>query len=292
MGFSIQPRKEERLMKKTDITYQDKLNELRLDISHPKSSGVNFIFVEGDSDIRLFRKFFNLEKCKVENIPGGNVKLEECVNTLVDIYPLVIGIRDSDFIRLEEIEYGLKNMFLTDLHDMEITIINHELVLNALIFEYSSAPKESHIELRNKIFDSISSLSCLKWLNFKENLELEFSSGFQDLICFTNQNIDLSQYIMRVLSKSPNAKITSSDVLIEKILALKSISPDIMQLTNGHDILNVFAKYFRENEGRVGVSKETLESSIRMVYDKNAFNITELYSSLLNWQAENNTVLF
>ena len=49
-------------MNKADITYQDKLNELRLDISHPNSSGINFVFVEGDTDIRLFRKLgFNEE---------------------------------------------------------------------------------------------------------------------------------------------------------------------------------------------------------------------------------------
>lgn len=43
-------------MKREDITYDEKINGLRLDISHPNSNGVNFIFVEGESDIRLFRK--------------------------------------------------------------------------------------------------------------------------------------------------------------------------------------------------------------------------------------------
>ena len=64
-------------MKRQDITYQDKLNELRLDIAHPNNKGITFIFVEGESDIRLFRKFFSLETSKVESIPGGKFKLEE-----------------------------------------------------------------------------------------------------------------------------------------------------------------------------------------------------------------------
>ena len=63
-------------MKKADISYQEKLNELRLDISHPNSNGISFILLEGDTHIRLFRKLFNLNNCKVENIPGGNKKLE------------------------------------------------------------------------------------------------------------------------------------------------------------------------------------------------------------------------
>ena len=74
-----------------NVTYQDKLNELRLDIIHPKSKGKVFVCVEGESDVRLFRKFFNLDHCKVECIPGGKFKLEECVIELVKVYQLIIG---------------------------------------------------------------------------------------------------------------------------------------------------------------------------------------------------------
>ena len=79
-------------MRKQDITYQDKLNELRLDISHPNNKGIAFVLLEGESDIRLFRKLFDLDNCKVEAIPGGKFKLEACVDELANIYPLIIGI--------------------------------------------------------------------------------------------------------------------------------------------------------------------------------------------------------
>ena len=58
-------------MTRQDVTFQDKINELRLDITHPNSLGINFILVEGGSDIRLFRKLFDIDRCKIENIPGG-----------------------------------------------------------------------------------------------------------------------------------------------------------------------------------------------------------------------------
>src|SRR6187431_1307189 len=138
-------------MKKSDISYQEKLNELRLDIAHPKSSGISFVLLEGDTDIRLFRKLFNLKNCKVENIPGGNKKLEECVQTLVHVYPLILGIRDADFIRINETEYSLDNMFLTDLHDIEITMLNFEPILSAIVFEYSSIDKDQHETFRNDL---------------------------------------------------------------------------------------------------------------------------------------------
>src|SRR5580693_6880159 len=121
-------------MRKQDITYQDKLNELKLDISHPNSIGKVFVLLEGESDVRLFRKLFNLENCKVENIPGGNPKLEECVQTLIANYALVIGIRDADFIHLNNIPYQKANIFLTDFHDIEMVMISTDELFSALAF--------------------------------------------------------------------------------------------------------------------------------------------------------------
>ena len=279
-------------MKKSDITYQDKINELRLDISHPNSRGINFIFLEGETDIRLFRKFFNLAKCKVENIPGGNCKLEECVEMLVNIYPLIIGIRDSDFIRLEEMSYNKKNMFLTDFHDMEVSMLSHEPILNSLVFEYSDLPKNKHIELREKVLESIILVSYLKWLNFKENLEFEFTAGFHDLVSFVNLNIDFDQYLDRVISKSKNARLTSKELILKKIDELKALNPDKMQLTNGHDLLNMFAKYFREECQQNGLSGDNLACSVRMLFNLNFFVETNLYSELTRWQIEFETELF
>ena len=240
-------------MKKSDISYQEKLNELRLDISHPNSKGLSFILLEGETDIRLFRKLFNLNNCKVENIPGGNIKLEECVQNLVNIYPLIIGIRDADFIRINKSEYLLNNMFLTDLHDIEITILNFEQILNAIVFEYSNIKKDNHLIIKNEFIETIKHISFLKLLNDKDNLELNFSSGFQDLISFSNKKIDFEQYLNRVIAKSPNAVIKDKDKLKEMIILIENSEPDLLQITNGHDLLNSFAKYFREEEKRNGV---------------------------------------
>lgn len=279
-------------MTKSDITYQEKLNELRLDISHPKSQGVNFVLLEGDSDIRLFRKFFDLDKCKVENIPGGNPKLEECVGTLVNIYPLIIGIRDSDFLLIINPEYAKRNMFLTDQHDIETTMLNFKPVLNALVFEYSSKTEDEHEELRNQLVDLILSISCLKLINDRDSIGLNFSPGFQDLVSFANSSIDLEQYISRVLGKSGGATITDIPTIIQMVNNVRETNPEKFQITNGHDLLNIFAKYFREIEGRNGIKGEQLETSLRMVFTKEMFEETKLYKNLSKWQQDNTTELF
>jgi hypothetical protein len=280
-------------MNQEDVTYQDKMGELRLDISHPNSHGINFIFVEGDSDIKLFRKLFSLEKCKVERIPGGNAKLEECVSSLVERHTLIIGIRDADFIHLSSLVYTKTNMFLTDYHDIEMTMLSQEIVLNSLMFEFTRQPKDQYTNFKNDILKTIEKIGYLKWLNERMNLEYRFSSvGFQDLVSFENDKIDFKQYLKRVIAKSKSSRLTNISKINYNIDELYDKNPDLMQLTNGHDLLNTFAKYFREKTNNKGLSDENIASSLRMTFNIESFQNTQLYASLIEWSSQENTELF
>ena len=280
-------------MKRQDITYQDKLNELRLDISHPNNRGLAFIFVEGETDIRLFRKFFNLDNCKVENIPGGKLKLEECVRELLIVHSLIIGIRDADFIHLATIPYSNPNMFLTDLHDIEMTLIAEDEVFSAIIFEFTDIPKEKHHSTRVNILQSIEKISLLKWLNDVEDLRIEFEkTGFQDLISFANLNIDFPQYFSRLLSKSPNAKITDIGIINLKMDELKKSNPHPYQLNNGHDFIKAFAQFLRE-KGKSNNVKDDVISSILRTNFRNEFLVkTLLFQNTNLWADTHNCSIY
>ncbi len=279
-------------MNKQDVLYQEKLNELKLDIPHPKSLDINFILVEGDSDIKFFRKFFDREKCKIESVPGGNKSLEKCVDTLVETHSLILGIRDADFLKLSNDDYIQKNIFLTDKHDIETTILSDEGVLNAFVSEFSDKPKNEHLDLRNNIIESIKMISYLKWLNSRENLKLIFSPGFDNLVCFTNLNIDFDSYLKRVLSKSQNAHIKDIDTIKRKIDELQALNPDMLQLTNGHDLAKTFANYFRSILKVKDFSNKNIESSLRMLFNLEQLKTTNLYIELKNWCDDNNTTIF
>ena len=279
-------------MNRNDVTYLDKLNELSLDITHPNSQGLNFIFVEGDSDIKFFRKFFDLGKCKVENIPGGKNKLEECVDILVKRYRLILGIRDADFIHLNNLGYGNQNMFLTDFHDIEMTMVSNEIILNAVFFEFTNLPQNQYLNLRDNIIKTIEMVSYLKWLNDRENLELKFEPGFNDLVLFTNLYIDFDTYFGRVLKKSPNARITDINLIKNKLEDLKKLNPDMLQLTNGHDFLKTFVNYLKNVIGVNNLSSEIIASVLRISYNLEQFKKTSLYVHLKEWSNINGTRIF
>lgn len=290
MGLSVHVR--EKIMKKEDVTYETKIGELRLDFKNPNSKGINFIFLEGVSDVRLFRKFFDLDKCKVESIPGGNSKLEECIATLLSSHALIVAIRDADFIRMTNPSYRKNNIILTDFHDIEMTILSHSESLNALLTEYTSIDSSDFSKIRNILMNLLSSISLLKLNNDINSRKLKFESGFIDLLDFNNMRIDISQYISRILSKSTNATITDKQFLQKEIETTDIQNYDLLQLTNGHDLTKVLASFFNQKHGHKGVSDTDIESNLRISFNMDIFKRTSIYKEILNWEQANNTSIF
>lgn len=271
------------------ITYQDKLNELRLDLSHPKNKNFSFVIVEGDSDIRLFRKLFNLNHCKVETIPGGNYKVEECVSTFITTYPLVIGIRDADFLHLESQPYKKTNMFLTDYHDMEMMILSEDDVFSALLFEFTTLPQELHQKKREDILLAIEHISFVKWLNVKENLAIPVASVNSRNYPNTS---DIEEFLTSILEKSTAPKITAIELILEKFNVLKALKPHLMQLCNGHDFLMALSDIVKQSQKGKNVSDESIASTCRVAYTRAHFQKTSLYEQIVSWSESQGCTLF
>lgn len=280
-------------MNQNDITYQDKLNELRLDISHPNSKGVVFVFVEGESDIRLFRKLFNLQYCKVEFVPGGKFKLEDCVATLSGSYTLIIGIIDADFIHLKGTKPTKSNIFATDRHDIEMTIIAEDEVFSSLMSEHTSEGKENHLDIRLNILNSIELLSLLKFLNEIEDLKYNFKhTGFRDLLLFSDFSLDFKTYFSRVLSKSSDNVIIDYNSVMQKIHTLKASNPDLFQLCNGHDYINALSQYLMECGSSRSIDYQGISSSLRMAFTECHYKKTNLYQSTKSWADSHGCIIY
>ncbi len=273
---------------KEDITFEIKMNELRMSISHMNNEGLAFIFVEGDSDILLFRKFFDLDNCKVERIPGGNPKVEDAVLELLEKNNLIIGIRDADFIHLSGVPYQKQNIFLTDFHDIEMVLVAENQIFNAILNEHTDISVQEYDATRNKMFALLEEISLLKWLSSKENLELMFTkAGFQDLIEFALKNnkntINFENYFGRVLAESPNAKIKDINLIISKINSLKKENANNFQLCNGHDFTKTFAIFLREKGNKKSINNDSVIDLLRISYRFSDFKKTLLFAHTNEW---------
>jgi hypothetical protein len=207
-------------------------------------------------------------------------------------YSLIFGIRDSDFIQMNDNTYSKTNIFLTDFHDIEMTMIAEDDVFSAIVNEFTDVKKDEHNELRSIILKTIEEISFLKCLNEQEALNLIFRGvGFTDLISFEKQSVDFHQYFSRVLSKSVAPLISQLDIILDKITDLKLRNPAPFQLCNGHDFLKAFAVFImRTNKGNISDSQ--LSSIFRVKYSNQHFMNTLLYKNTNEWAESNHCSIY
>ncbi len=272
-----------------DITYQYKFDELRMDLKHPNNKDTSFILVEGPTDERLYRKLFDLNYCKVEWVPGGNSKLEKCVIDLLPLHSFIIGIRDADFLYFSNSSYTKKNIFLTDLHDIEMSMIAENDIFSAIIHEYlPNYQKKEHLNIKSDIFKIVENLSLWKWINENESLEIPFKEiEFQNLISIENLSIDFEQYLIQLNRTLKKNGHSTTDFPLEQIEKLKSNNLDYFQLTNGHDFLKALAEFLRKKSKNNDLKAATLESVFRINFSYSHFKNTILYKETQKWEIAN-----
>lgn len=273
-------------MRKQDISYQDKYNELYLDVTHPNNKDKVYIFVEGDSDIRLFRKIFHPNNCKIESIPGGNQKVEDATRDIGEKYPLVFGIRDADFLNLAEDKYAQENIFLTDTHDIEMFQIASHRVFATILQEFTYALPDEHSGIKKNLLEILDELSYLKWVNAIEDYEFSFRNvGYHDLISLEQMKFDISKYFERLMSKSLNAKIRDFAIVSKKIDELRNREPDRLNLCNGHDFLKILVQFINKLNVRKTNECE-IESALRIAFTIEDWKESKTYLDTKNWASE------
>jgi len=265
-------------MKKKKRTYAEVMDELHFDLQNSKNASKVYVFVEGESDLRLFRKLFRTD-VKIEPIPGGNPKVEEAVEYMRDElkHPLVLGIRDADFLHFTHPNYAKANIVLTDYHDLEITILGTSDVLKSLFAEF--AP-EKEMELLPAL-EILRELSTLKLLyNQEESVDLR--RGVGNFINKSTQEIDLEGFIKERFKGKTNEEVES--ILLNVRKAVKE-NHDLLQLSNGHHTTELLSKM-------LNCTNKEVERYFRITYRLDDFKTTRMYAQINAWAEEYGVVLF
>ncbi|MDZ7879529.1 MAG: DUF4435 domain-containing protein [Saprospiraceae bacterium] len=278
-------------MRKSDYTSSDKLTELRLDMSHPKSKGIVFILLEGDADVRFYRKFFRQNTCKMEEVTGGKIKLEEILSTLNQRFPLIIGIRDADFLHLETQKNTIPNLFFTDYHDLEIMLINSSAAFSAVIHEFSTIDKQEHTALKLKFLEALKLLSYLRWYNDKVNSGLRFKGlNLGNIFDIKNFILNPTLLLSKVRALSQNATLKDDELILLEIQEIENDNHDLLQLTNGHDMMKIMSAYF-SSLNKKGINDTDLASVLRIAFSLEDFKMTQLYKDTLEWAVTNKQLI-
>jgi len=282
-------------LRETSNELSSKLVAIRLILKHPSNEEKVLVLLEGETDIRLFKKLFDLNCVEVESLNGNKKVIQALQKLQEEGYQHVIGIKDADFDHLENTQ-TIENLFMTDYHDIEISMIESD-ALEALICEYAHTQSNNSAffsNLKDNIYDTAITIGYLRWFNHKQGNNtllfegLNFGSFIQQ--GSTGVNFNQESFLKTLLehSRNKNANLSlTSQSLQETIEDLQRLSMDKLQISCGHDVTKLIAKYLLKS-----FNGNEIEKALRVAYSMEYFKNSQLYNSLFNWSLQMNKNLF
>lgn len=261
-----------------------------------------FLLVEGNSDYHFFKKFFDREKCEIQQTMGAEntVQLIETLNERG--FERKLAILDSDFRKLDGEVPNDKDILLVDDHDIEVMIFKYPALFRVLELHYSKSKYKSFLgrkssDFRDVILNLASTIGYLKWANKKFNLGLVFKPKGQD-----GKPIKYSKFIDDKDMEFKGEEVLLKTVLdysYQKSLTIKPIEEikkgyelqikevvDLLQLCNGHDIANLISLSLRKAIGSKNLDYKAIEEDLILSFDSSEFKETELFVLIKEWQKE------
>lgn len=261
---------------------EQQLEKIRLMLLNPVNKERVILIVEGDDDKKIFDAF--VDKSHTTIVPiGGCLHMIYVLKSINDQYMnRVLAVKDADFDHLGGAEYSdLPNLFITDCHDIEMTIIS-ESFERKLISEYLEGNNEKLIE---KAIWDIKNLSLVKWYNYQNQMGIDFSNTkptapFYDGNC----SLTIERCIEQLKKIAGNIRKVSFDSEQIESFEADNQNIDLYQLSNGHDVCDALATIIRGYNSKNGnINGNKISVFLRMCCDNKVFTKTSLYKNISKW---------
>jgi hypothetical protein len=244
------------------------------------------ILIEGPDDAKIYPRFFKDIKTKVMFIKSkGKSKMEESLQIL-SITPKrkqAIGICDADFSHLDRDYPSIANIFLTDYHDIEMTMLSFtDVSYNAWSDFFLQDDVE---EIMSDVLQNAAYMAYIRWYNQKNQCKLSFKNlDFTDIFKVQSGKIvqDCKKIpdVLNQRSTHKTESLTSEEI---DMFIQGNQTDDLFNLCNGHDVTALIALIL-EDKIRRNISQEDCSNVLRECFQLNHFKQTRLYGDLLSWQ--------
>jgi hypothetical protein len=182
---------------------------------------------------------------------------------------------------------------MTDTHDLETMIFSSE-ALDTLLKEFgeSSVIKKLSLPVRSLLITAALPIGYLRWLSSpsQRNIGLTFK-GISFAKFINRRNLDTDIYDLIMETKKISRTAIHPGVLKKEIQRLCcSGAHDPWQLCSGHDMVEILSIGLASIFGNCrtkGITKDSLDAILRLVYDYNNFCKTKLCNSMLTWEKAN-----
>jgi hypothetical protein len=265
------------------LCVQDTVDQILLSMNSVKGSDLFYVLVEGPDDCRLYPKFFNEEKTCVEFVGGGKGQVLIALKFLNEKTKRILSICDADFRHLEQDYPAIPNLFFTDCHDIEMTMLNDSQTLTNVLTESRLQSKAADI-LQNAMNGAVL-VGYTRWYNESGVAGLNFKES--PIIPYFNivtSAFDLTLFLNELNRRSPNRKVDIIDIDKFKI---KNKTSDFFNLCNGHDVIALIVAIIKIDKHYKNLSTKNFCSVLRASFTLNSFKETKLYANIATWQTSN-----
>ncbi|SDF09621.1 hypothetical protein [Epilithonimonas hungarica] len=259
------------------------------------------ILVEGSHDKLFFLKFKD-ENCSVELAYGWKNVIQVLDDLKAKHFENCIGVIDADLKKVIPEEFEMPdNIFMTDLHDINIETIEHSF--NVIYKSHCSEDKNDVFtsykkitDLKNYIYELSKPLSFLRILSKRKNYHLSFKSKDE-----TSNNIDYSKFINKEKfeftslknlvetvinfsrSKTKNA-LPQNEILLKELADLlenERNKYEVTKITNGHDFGEIITLGLKKCLGsNQHIKADNILRDCILNYEYSEFKKTNLYLSI------------
>lgn len=263
------------------------------------------LVVEGATDARFFERFVDHEHCYV--LAAHDRQRAVAVVRLLSAtqFSGVLAIIDADFGRITRTLEAEPYILFCDGHDLEMMLIRSK-AFDRVVAEHCSETKLSALLATRKpeiLLSTLLAQVCLPFgalllVSLRENVGLKFEDlTFKDFVDKERLDIDLPELIRSVMNKSTLHDSQLAERLEKQVQADLNLSPQIWDMSRGHDCVEMLAFAFRytigtkksktDTRNSVQVNAELLERELRLAFSEADFSVTLLFEAIQRWESAN-----
>ncbi|WP_180242422.1 DUF4435 domain-containing protein [Bacillus sp. AFS029533] len=260
-------------------------------VKRNSNKGKTIVLVEGAGDIEFFQKIFCVKQCRYIDCNGkDNVK--DSIRLLNNRSQNgFAGIVDCDFDKILGRVPLIKNLYLTDTHDIETMIMSSGVTLNDYIKMYADLDDyEKFLERTDTTIDKIiinsaRIIGLLRYISIKNNFNLSFKEIDYTKFLDANLEVNLSNLCKHIIDCSFSE--IDNDYLEILFENEKKSEYNDYEICSGHDITEILHYGMKFIFGSIKgkkISRDMIEERLRLIYDYKDFFETKISTELIEWE--------
>jgi len=249
------------------------------------------LIIEGDKDIRIFKKFYDPRKCRLY-AAGNRTHAERALAILLAAkQPGVLAVVDADTDHLLGKASTEPNLIVTHTRDSECMLLSAPILRHLLIeFDLSADafgndPERSAIQAAAVLGYARFVINNKRW-RVRLN-EIDFSR----FIDSGNLSCNITALCNHLATLGVSSGITAAELETE-LNVLIAQKHDPFKVARGHDVSSMLAWAIVTRSGKkrkdgADIESFTIESYLRAVYTEAEFALTELFMKIDEWERRN-----